>query len=67
VKPFRVYRMTPLHHHFEPVGWAETTIMIRFRLIAVMFVAFGPRIFYIGWFPNSLRARLWMPKTHAPW
>ncbi len=51
-KPYRVFRMTPLHHHFELVGWAETTIVVRFWLIAGMFVALGLGIFYIGWFPK---------------
>jgi len=40
-KPYRVFRMTPLQHHFELLGWAETTIVIRFWLIAGMFVAAG--------------------------
>jgi phospho-N-acetylmuramoyl-pentapeptide-transferase len=55
-KPFRVFRMTPLHHHFELVGWAETTIVVRFWLIAGMFVALGLGIFYVGWFPKGLSA-----------
>jgi phospho-N-acetylmuramoyl-pentapeptide-transferase len=53
-KPFRVFRMTPLHHHFELAGWAETTIVVRFWLIAGMFVALGLGIFYVGWFPKGL-------------
>src|SRR6202046_4201353 len=53
-KPFRVFRMTPLHHHFELAGWAETTIVVRFWLIAGMFVALGLSIFYVGWFPKGL-------------
>ncbi len=48
-KPVRVFRMTPLHHHFELVGWAETTIVVRFWLIAGMCVALGLGIFYGGW------------------
>jgi phospho-N-acetylmuramoyl-pentapeptide-transferase len=48
-KPFRVFRMAPLQHHFELVGWAETTIVVRFWLIAGMFVALGLGIFYGGW------------------
>jgi len=48
----RVFKMTPLHHHFELVGWAEATIVVRFWLIAGMFVALGLGIFYIGWFPD---------------
>jgi phospho-N-acetylmuramoyl-pentapeptide-transferase len=51
-KPYRVFRMTPLQHHFELLGWAETTIVIRFWLIAGMFVAAGLGVFYIGWFPQ---------------
>ncbi|HWG02603.1 MAG TPA: phospho-N-acetylmuramoyl-pentapeptide-transferase [Trebonia sp.] len=47
----RVFKMTPLHHHFELAGWAEATIVVRFWLIAGMFVAIGLGIFYIGWFP----------------
>jgi phospho-N-acetylmuramoyl-pentapeptide-transferase len=45
----RVFRMAPLQHHFELVGWAETTIVVRFWLIAGMFVALGLGIFYGGW------------------
>ena len=51
-KPIRVFRMAPLQHHFELVGWAETTIVVRFWLIAGMFVALGLGIFYVGWFPK---------------
>ena len=55
-KPFRVFKIAPLHHHFEMVGWAETTIVVRFWLIAGMFVALGLGIFYVGWFPKLPRA-----------
>jgi phospho-N-acetylmuramoyl-pentapeptide-transferase len=48
----RVFKIAPLHHHFEMVGWAESTIVVRFWLIAAMFVALGLGIFYIGWFPS---------------
>jgi len=51
-KPFRVFKIAPLQHHFEQVGWAETTIVVRFWLIAGMFVAAGLGIFYVGWFPK---------------
>lgn len=49
----RVFKMAPVHHHFEMVGWAEATIVVRFWLIAAMCVALGLGIFYIGWFPAS--------------
>jgi phospho-N-acetylmuramoyl-pentapeptide-transferase len=50
--PFRVFRMSPLQFHFELGGWPETTIVVRFWLIAGMFVALGLGIFYVGWFPK---------------
>jgi phospho-N-acetylmuramoyl-pentapeptide-transferase len=45
----RVFKMTPLHHHFELIGWAETTIVIRFWLISGLCVAFALGIFYAEW------------------
>ena len=30
----RIFRMAPLHHHFELKGWAEVTIVVRFWIIA---------------------------------
>ncbi|MHB1873631.1 MAG: phospho-N-acetylmuramoyl-pentapeptide-transferase [Streptosporangiaceae bacterium] len=45
----RVFRMAPLQHHFELLGWADTTIVIRFWLIAGLFVGLGLGIFYIEW------------------
>ena len=37
----RVFRMAPLHHHFEKKGWAEPTIVIRFWIIAFVLALFG--------------------------
>jgi phospho-N-acetylmuramoyl-pentapeptide-transferase len=45
----RVFRMAPLQHHFELLGWAETTIVVRFWLIAGLFVGLGLGLFYIEW------------------
>jgi phospho-N-acetylmuramoyl-pentapeptide-transferase len=45
----RVFKMAPLQHHFELLGWAETTIVIRFWLISGLCVAFGLAIFYASW------------------
>ncbi|MDR1150949.1 MAG: phospho-N-acetylmuramoyl-pentapeptide-transferase, partial [Bifidobacteriaceae bacterium] len=42
----RVFKMAPLHHHFELSGWGEVTIVIRFWLIAILFVAIGVGLFY---------------------
>ena len=37
----RVFRMAPLHHHFEKKGWAESTIVIRFWIIACILAIAG--------------------------
>jgi phospho-N-acetylmuramoyl-pentapeptide-transferase len=37
----RVFRMAPLHHHFEKKGWAEQTVVIRFWIIAVILALVG--------------------------
>ena len=33
----RVFRMAPVHHHFEKLGWSETTVVIRFWIVGVLF------------------------------
>ena len=33
----KVFRMAPLHHHFEKKGWAETTVVIRFYVLGILF------------------------------
>ena len=45
----RVFKMAPLQHHFEMLGWSEVTIVIRFWIIAGCFVALGMGIFYGEW------------------
>lgn len=45
----RVFRMAPLHHHFELKGWGEVTIVIRFWIIAALFAALGGGLFYTEW------------------
>jgi len=42
----RVFRMAPIHHHFELVGWPEITVIVRFWLITGLFVALGLGLFY---------------------
>ena len=37
----RVFRMAPLHHHFEKKGWAEPTVVIRFWIIALVLALIG--------------------------
>jgi phospho-N-acetylmuramoyl-pentapeptide-transferase len=45
----RIFLMSPLHHHFELKGWAEVTVVVRFWLIAALFVAAGVGLFYLEW------------------
>ena len=42
----RVFRMAPIHHHFELVGWPETTVIVRFWILSLMFTALALGIFY---------------------
>jgi phospho-N-acetylmuramoyl-pentapeptide-transferase len=42
----RVFRMAPIHHHFELKGWPETTVVIRFWILAGVGVALGVGLFY---------------------
>jgi phospho-N-acetylmuramoyl-pentapeptide-transferase len=42
----RVFRMAPIHHHFELNGWPETTVIVRFWILAGMFTAVALGIFY---------------------
>jgi phospho-N-acetylmuramoyl-pentapeptide-transferase len=37
----RIFRMAPLHHHFELVGWKEPQIIIRFWILAFVFALFS--------------------------
>ena len=37
----RVFRMAPIHHHFELKGWPEPKIIVRFWIITLMLVMFG--------------------------
>jgi phospho-N-acetylmuramoyl-pentapeptide-transferase len=45
----RVFKMAPLQHHFELLGWGEVTIVIRFWILAGMSVAAGLGLFYGQW------------------
>jgi phospho-N-acetylmuramoyl-pentapeptide-transferase len=45
----RVFKMAPLQHHFELKGWQEVTVVVRFWILAGLFVAVGLGIFYAEW------------------
>ncbi|MDP9242684.1 MAG: phospho-N-acetylmuramoyl-pentapeptide-transferase [Actinomycetota bacterium] len=42
----RVFRMAPIHHHFELAGWPEFTVIVRLWILAGLAVAFGVGLFY---------------------
>lgn len=45
----RLFKMAPLHHHFELLGWGEVTIVTRFWIIAGMLTGLGIGLFYAEW------------------
>jgi phospho-N-acetylmuramoyl-pentapeptide-transferase len=42
----RIFRMAPIHHHFELLGWPETTVIIRFWILAAVFTSLAIGSFY---------------------
>lgn len=49
----RVFRMTPVHHHFELIGWPETTIIVRFWILAAIGIALALGFFYGDFITNG--------------
>ena len=45
----RIFKMAPLHHHFEMLGWPEIQIVVRFWVIHGALVAGGLALFYASW------------------
>ncbi|GAA1609575.1 phospho-N-acetylmuramoyl-pentapeptide-transferase [Kribbella sancticallisti] len=45
----RLFRMAPLHHHFEMLGWEQVNVVIRFWIISGLCVATGLGLFYAEW------------------
>jgi len=37
----RIFRMAPIHHHFELKGWAEPKVIVRFWIITIVLVLIG--------------------------
>lgn len=48
----RVFRMAPLQHHFELLGWNEVTIVVRFWIVAGLLAAVGLGLFYLEALPR---------------
>lgn len=49
----RIFRMSPIHHHFELAGWPEFTVIVRFWIIAGLCVAVGIGLFYVDFISNG--------------
>jgi phospho-N-acetylmuramoyl-pentapeptide-transferase len=45
----RLFKMSPLHHHFEMLNWAQVTIVMRFWIICGLFVTAALGLFYAEW------------------
>jgi len=43
----RIFRMSPIHHHFELAGWPEFTVIVRFWIVSGLCVAVGVGLFYV--------------------
>ncbi len=37
----RIFAMAPIHHHFELKGWSETTVVVRFWILSILFALIG--------------------------
>ena len=49
----RVFRMAPIHHHFEMLGWTESKVVVRFWMVELIFVLIGLVVFYGDWVARS--------------
>lgn len=49
----RVFKMAPIHHHFELMGWPESKVVVRFWMVEFMFVLIGMVVFYGDWVARS--------------
>lgn len=45
----RVFKMAPIHHHFEHVGWHENQVIVRFWILCALFVSASLGVFYADW------------------
>jgi len=43
----RLFKMAPLHHHFELSGWSETQVVQRFWLISLLFAMIGVALVFV--------------------
>jgi phospho-N-acetylmuramoyl-pentapeptide-transferase len=46
----RIFRMAPIHHHFEMIGWSETRVMLRFWIVTGMLAGAGFALYFVSTF-----------------
>ncbi len=46
----KIFRVSPIHHHFEAVGWPETKVTMRFWVVGQMAGLIGLMLFVLGWY-----------------
>jgi phospho-N-acetylmuramoyl-pentapeptide-transferase len=44
----RIFRMAPIHHHFEMLGWSETKVMVRFWIVTGILAGLGFAMYFVG-------------------
>ncbi len=44
----RIFRMAPIHHHFEMLGWSETKVMVRFWIVTGVMAGGGFALYFVG-------------------
>ena len=49
----RIFKMSPIHHHFELKGWPEVKVVVRFWMIEMLFVLIALVLFYGDWVARS--------------
>ena len=49
----RFFKMAPIHHHFELLGWSESKVVVRFWMIEFLFMIVGLMMFYVDWVSRS--------------
>jgi phospho-N-acetylmuramoyl-pentapeptide-transferase len=54
----RVFRMAPIHHHFELMGWPETTVIVRFWILAGLSTALAMGAFYADFLASPVGRKL---------
>ncbi len=54
----RVFRMAPIHHHFELMGWPETTVIVRFWILAGLCTALAMGAFYADFLASPVGRHL---------